>query len=513
MALNVQHLGALRKSDQPAFAYLGDLAVTDDFLFTASAATGTIDLWRIGAAGALSAAGQVAATATSGTTGLGDLWAGTAGGFTGVIPAGRYDDALVLHGLGPTGFAAPAAGWIGAAAGGYTAVLGVESNGTGLVVGARRGLSGLWIAPAQGGATPVAAATGDLPLEGVTALATARTGGRTFVLAAAGQSDAIAILELGAAGTLTPLGSLSKADGLPVDAPAALAVVEAPGGPYAILAAAGTSSLSVFRIGTGGALALTDHVLDTRETRFGAVSALATFETGGRTHVAAAGGDGGFTIFELDADGRLATVAVVVDDHATALAGVGALAAVSEGADTILFVASQGEGALDRFRLSAALTGLPQPAPDRVPLPDALGTPPGDPGPDPDPGDGGGGGGGPVPVPATLAGTAGPDDLRGGAGADVILDGGGRDRLTGGGGTDIFVFVYDRVPDAVTDFDPAEDRIDLALWRGARSLADLGITPTEWGAEIAFFEDRVYLASATGGPLDAAALADAFLFG
>ena len=506
MSLALTHLGPIRAAAEPDFAFLADLAVAGDLLVTGSAASNGLGLWRIGPGGALDKMGGRPADAGSGTMGLGDLWAGRLGDWTGVIPAGRYDDAMVLHAIGPAGFGAPAPGWTGAAAGGFSAVLGLEAGGAGRIVGARRGSEGLWIAPAAGGAAPVlaAASAGGLVLDGVTALAAAGVGGRDFVLAASGHGDGLALFELSAGGLLTLRDSLSKANGLPIDAPSALAVVETAGGSFAVVAGQGTSSLSVLRIDADAGFAVSDHVLDTRETRFGATSALAAFEIGGRDFVAAAGGDGGLTVFELSAQGRLATAAVLVDGAATALQGIGALAAAPDGDGAVLFVAAQGEGALDRVRVTLAPDGPALPEPDRVPLPDAITAPPAPEPPLPEP---------PAPPPQEITGSDGSDDLRGGAGADVIRDGGGRDRLAGGAGADVFVFCYDRIPDAVTDFDPAEDRVDLSAWRGARGTGDLRITPTDWGAEVAFFEDAVYLASATGGPLTAAALADAFVFG
>lgn len=505
MSLALTHLGPIRATVEPDFAFLADLAVAGDLLVTGSAASNGLALWQIGPGGALEKIGVRAAEAGSGTIGLGDLWAGRLGDWTGVIPAGRYDDALVLHGIGPAGFGPAAPGWTGTAAGGFSAVLGLDVGGAGWIVGARRGAEGLWLAPAAGGAAPVPGAdsAGGLALDGVTALEAAWVGGRAFVLAASGLGDGVALFELSAGGLLTPRDSLSKTDGLPIDAPTALAVVETAGGSFAVIAGQGTSSLSVLRIDADAGFAVTDHVLDTRETRFGATSVLAAFEIGGRDFVAAAGGDGGLTVFELSAEGRLATAAVLVDGAASALQGIGALAAAPDGDGAVLFVASQGEGALDRIRVTLAPEPVAQPEPDRVPLPAAITAPP-EPEPEPEP---------PAPPPREITGGDGSDDLRGGAGAEVIRDGGGRDRLTGGAGADIFVFCYDRIPDAVTDFDPAEDRVDLSAWRGARGVDDLRITPTDWGAEVAFFEDAVYLASAAGGPLTAAALADAFVFG
>jgi hypothetical protein len=72
-----------------------------------------------------------------------------------------------------------------------------------------------------------------------------------------------------------------------------------------------------------------------------------------------------------------------------------------------------------------------------------------------------------------VAGTAGRDTLVGTAGDDVITGGAGADTLTGNGGRDVFVYTSMRdAADTITDFLPADDRIDLSAL-----LAGLGVAP------------------------------------
>ncbi|MFC3123592.1 M10 family metallopeptidase C-terminal domain-containing protein [Pseudoroseomonas globiformis] len=66
-----------------------------------------------------------------------------------------------------------------------------------------------------------------------------------------------------------------------------------------------------------------------------------------------------------------------------------------------------------------------------------------------------------------LYGNEGDDILDGGDGNDVLVGGAGADTLTGGAGQDIFVFANGDVGrgiqrDIITDFNPAEDRLDLS---------------------------------------------------
>ena len=61
-----------------------------------------------------------------------------------------------------------------------------------------------------------------------------------------------------------------------------------------------------------------------------------------------------------------------------------------------------------------------------------------------------------------LVGGEGDDTIDGGAGDDFIIGGDGDDTLTGGAGADLFMFGSGHGNDTITDFDTANDRIDLS---------------------------------------------------
>ena len=67
----------------------------------------------------------------------------------------------------------------------------------------------------------------------------------------------------------------------------------------------------------------------------------------------------------------------------------------------------------------------------------------------------------------------GQDELSGGPGADWIDGGYGDDVLSGGPGADVFVFAPWSGNDLITDFDAAEDKINLAAFSGITSVDDL----------------------------------------
>ena len=114
-----------------------------------------------------------------------------------------------------------------------------------------------------------------------------------------------------------------------------------------------------------------------------------------------------------------------------------------------------------------------------------------------------------------LFGGDGDDDLRGGDDADRLVGGAGNDRLDGGAGDDALVggsgedvFVFTEGHDRVSDFETAEDRLELsrALWVEEMSAEDIVATyasETEDGLVLDFGEHRLTLEGLT----DAGALA------
>ncbi len=72
-----------------------------------------------------------------------------------------------------------------------------------------------------------------------------------------------------------------------------------------------------------------------------------------------------------------------------------------------------------------------------------------------------------------ITGTAGRDTIVGTPGDDVITGGAGADTLTGNGGSDTFVYTSMRdAADVITDFTPADDRLDLSAL-----LTSIGASP------------------------------------
>ena len=361
--------------------------------------------------------------------------------------------------------------------GGFADIAGIAIGGDTFVYGVgytNTSLYGFLVNPATGGGT------GNTPpplLTNVSRVDTATVGGTPMVLTVSADGRTISSHVAGSGGGLTLADTTGAADGLGVANVGEIRHVSLPDGDYLVVAAQGSSSLSVIAISDVGALAPVDHVVDDLGTRFQNVTALATTTVDGRTLVAAGGVDGGVTVFELLPGGRLHRTDVLLDDQDRALAGLGALAFARTGDLLQLYATSQSEAGISHFTASMANWG-----------PTLSGT-----------------GGDDVitgnNLDQILWGRAGNDTLDGGAGADILMDGTGEDELTGGSGADRFVLAGDGRHDTITDFNPLVDVIDLSGWTFLRSPLQLGFTSTANGAEITYRDETLTVISHNAAPL------------
>ena len=139
-------------------------------------------------------------------------------------------------------------------------------------------------------------------------LAHLNVGGQDYLYSLSGTEHGLTLWSVAPDGLLAAGPSLGAGEGLWISAPTALATARVEGANYLVLAAAGSSSLSVIEGRLDGSLKVVDHVIDNRDTRFGSVSAVETAVLDGQTYVVSGGGDGGLTIHQLLPGGRLAVL-------------------------------------------------------------------------------------------------------------------------------------------------------------------------------------------------------------
>jgi Ca2+-binding RTX toxin-like protein len=285
-------------------------------------------------------------------------------------------------------------------------------------------------------------------------------------------------------GALEARGVAGAPEGLGITAPSALASVTAHGASWVVLAAAESQSISVIRLDSDGSLTATDHLIDSLDTRFGMVQALAAIEIDGHAFVVAGGGDDGLSLFSLLPDGHLLHQASLAQATGLGLEDVAAIALARMGAELQIFVAAEGASGVAQFRVSLDTLGQVIRDTDVVATSHAGG-----------PGD-----------DLLVAGDAGRDQLFGGAGADTLVAGETGVDMTGGAGADLFVMGHAGGVQRILDFDPAVDHLDLSRLPMLRNPAQLQTEPRPDGVALWFGKSEIQIFSVTGARLEMADL-------
>jgi Ca2+-binding RTX toxin-like protein len=119
-----------------------------------------------------------------------------------------------------------------------------------------------------------------------------------------------------------------------------------------------TDSLSVLRIETDGSRTIVDHLLDTRDTRFGDVTALEIVSYRDQTFLTVGDGDDGITVLQMVPSGQLVTRAVIADNQNTTLPNVIAITDRNNGDVLDILVSSNFENGLIRLACNIGPQGL-----------------------------------------------------------------------------------------------------------------------------------------------------------
>jgi len=312
----------------------------------------------------------------------------------------------------------------------------------------------------------------------ITGTATATAGGTTYLYTASASENGVSAWSIANNGSPRHVAGMGNDDGLWVSNPTALVSATTGGRSFLVLASAGTDSLSVLRVESDGSLTIVDHLLDTRDTRFGDVAALEVVSHEGAVYVIAGGGDDGITVLQMLPDGQLVTRATLADTTDMTLDNVSAIVARGNGDSLDIFVTSASEDGITRLRYDIG-------APGQTLIAAASG----------DTLVGGTGG-------DIVIGGIGNDRLTGGQGDDIIRDGGGIDVMTGGAGADIFVLASDGDRDTIMDFEVGVDHIDLSAWPMLRSRDQLTMAMTATGFTITYGDEVLVVHSSTGTTID-----------
>ncbi|TMM49360.1 calcium-binding protein [Sulfitobacter sabulilitoris] len=333
----------------------------------------------------------------------------------------------------------------------------------------------------------VSVAQGQTSGSDLTGLTGITLGGGHYVLGVSPVGNRITSYRVGNDGQISEVATLdSLTSGLGFDTPHVVSAVAVGGVGYAVLGSAGSSSLTVLRIGADGRMQPVEHVVDNLHTRFQGVSALETFTLEDRVFVLAGGADDGVSVMSLLPDGRLIHLSTLADTDATTLQNVTAIAAGWAGGQAQVFVTSETEAGISRFALDLGDIGLTRQ-----------------------------GGSGPVAGTAqadVLMAGADTTALNGGAGGDILVaagQAGGALQMSGGAGQDIFVAAHNGQVLTIMDYQPGLDQLDLSLFPMLRSMQQLQIESTGRGARLEFGDTVIEVVTQAGRPLDAAHFTDA----
>lgn len=288
-------------------------------------------------------------------------------------------------------------------------------------------------------------------------------------------------------GTLGLVDSLGAIDGLPLAGAAAMQALVMGGVTYAVIAATGSSALTVVRVNAMGCLFATDTLYDDLTTRFARPETLDVFTWAGRSFIVTGGSDAGVQVMELRPDGKLTPFATGVFETGAGLGSITALEVAVSGGQMQAWAVDETNGKVSQFGMDLSGVGGTILAGGGTTTGTGLGE--------------------------MIWGGSGAQVLQGAGGEDWIYDGSGSDTLTGGSGADVFLFAADGAMDTISDFELHKDRIDLSDWGRIYSAAALTITPTATGATLSWGSQQITVQSATGQSLSAASFVDTdFIF-
>lgn len=325
--------------------------------------------------------------------------------------------------------------------------------------------------------------TNDVNGDDVAGMASVTNANGSFLFVGSFAEDNITSYRINSEGSLTYETRIGAEEGLGINTITAISNVSNDFGDFILVASGDSSSISVLRVGANGTLTAVDHVIDDLTTRFQGATSLEALQFDGRTYVLAGVEDDGLSLFTLLPDGRLHLLSSVEDTMAMSLQNISAVTMAGVDGELQIFAASGVEAGITQLTVDVGDVGATLR----------------------------GSSGGDI-LSGTLKddilfGADGNDDISGGNGDDILIDGDGQDMMQGGAGQDTFVFTEDGKSDTISDFDVANDTLDLSGFQLFRSIDQLTVTTTSTGAILTYNDEVIHLTSNNGQPIYYATLA------
>jgi hypothetical protein len=195
---------------------------------------------------------------------------------------------------------------------------------------------------------------GALELDGASFITSADVGGTTYVFVAGAADDGVSVFSLGLNGALTNVANVTDGGAMNLVGVSGLTTITSNGNTYLVAAGAGDNGLSVFRVGVNGALTNVDNIADGGGLNLGGVSRVASATVGGVPYLFAAGAnDDGISVFQVQGNGKLTSVANLSDNGTFELDGVKGLTTAVIGGNTFLFAAGGVDDGVSVFQVGA----------------------------------------------------------------------------------------------------------------------------------------------------------------
>lgn len=313
--------------------------------------------------------------------------------------------------------------------------------------------------------------------DSVAALATFDVNGTDFAIYGALNGNSITCVTIDETGGLKTAASFGAAQGLGINTIQDIAMVEQGGTTYAIVASAGSSSLTVIAISETGDMTLTDHVIDSLDTRFMNADQVETIVINDVVFVVAVGSDDGLTVLNLLPDGTLVHRVSIADTTELGLTNVSEIQLYSDGTTLTILAGSDAEAGIQSLTVDIGFDGVVRVANGTESQ--LNGTDASD----------------------HIVGSDFADDIRGGKGNDFIYDGAGSDTMSGATGSDVFVFATDGETDTIVDFEYSRDRLDLSAFDFLRNVDQLTFISTATGGRLIYGDEVIELITRNGMPL------------
>jgi len=200
-----------------------------------------------------------------------------------------------------------------------------------------------------------------LNLDGPFSAAAAEVGGVTYLFVTGSVDNGVSVFAVGADGALSNVANVSDDATLNLAGAASVTTAAIGGNTYLFVAGVGDNGVSVFEIGAGGSLVHVDNATDDTTLNLAGAVSVTTAEVGGVTYLFVAGAnDNGVSVFAVGSDGALSNVDNVSDDATLNLALAASVTTAAIGGNTYLFVAGLSDSGVSVFAVGAggALTNV-----------------------------------------------------------------------------------------------------------------------------------------------------------